>query len=100
MGGAAYQTYSNFTATCTNNKFEFSRPLPINGYGVKCTCNLLKLNNIESRNGSGKLGLSGDLGGGGKPVFLDFLQTYSIYRNDLYLHLKNVIHNDVFIFYV
>lgn len=65
--------------------------------------NLLKPNNIESRNGcngSGKLGLGGDLGGGGKPVFLDVLQTYSIYRNDLYLHLKNVIHNDVFIFYV
>lgn len=28
--------------------------------------NLLKLNNIESRNGSGKLGLGGDLGGGGR----------------------------------
>lgn len=34
--------------------------------------NLLKLNNIESRNGSGKLGLGGDLGGGAATCIFGF----------------------------
>lgn len=48
--------------------------------------NLLKLNNIESRNGSGKLGLGGDLGGGAANLYFWIFCRHIQYTGTTYIY--------------